>query len=253
MNMPTFEHYIGIDYSGARDPEARLPGLRVYRAERETTAEEVTTPGPYRHWTRKGIAEWLIEQLQSKKRIIAGLDHAFSFPMSYMERYGLETWDAFLTDFRRHWPTHEQWVETLRKGSPRTGEPIEYRLTDRWTSSAKSVFLFDVSGSVAKSTHAGLPWLLHIRETLGDRVFFWPFDGWTPPADKHVLAEIYPSIYRNRYRCEGLTGDQRDAYAATMWLKEMDERNALFRFFDPPLAPNEKRIAAIEGWILGVM
>lgn len=34
-----------------------------------------------------------------------GIDHAFSFPMSYMQRFGIETWDQFLDDFMRHWPT----------------------------------------------------------------------------------------------------------------------------------------------------
>lgn len=29
---------------------------------------------------------------------------------------------------------------------------------------AKSVFHFDVQGSVAKSTHAGIPWLRYIRQ-----------------------------------------------------------------------------------------
>ena len=28
--MPQFEHYIGIDYSGAKTPTSSLPGLRVY-------------------------------------------------------------------------------------------------------------------------------------------------------------------------------------------------------------------------------
>jgi hypothetical protein len=34
-----------------------------------------------------------------------GIDHAFSFPMSYMQRFGIETSDQFLDDFMRHWPT----------------------------------------------------------------------------------------------------------------------------------------------------
>jgi hypothetical protein len=35
---------------------------------------------------------------------------------------------------------------------------------------AKSVFHFDVPGSVAKSTHAGLPWLKYLRQKMGERV-----------------------------------------------------------------------------------
>ena len=38
------------------------------------------------------------------------------------------------------------------------GENTWLCLTERWTATAKSVFLFDVQGSVAKSTFAGLPW-----------------------------------------------------------------------------------------------
>src|ERR1035437_1665915 len=35
---PAFERYIGIDYSGAQTPKSCLKGLRVYEADRLTTA-----------------------------------------------------------------------------------------------------------------------------------------------------------------------------------------------------------------------
>ena len=40
-------------------------------------------------------------------------------------------------------------------------KPLWLRLTEERAGSTKSVFQFDVQGSVAKSTHAGIPWLLH--------------------------------------------------------------------------------------------
>jgi len=52
------------------------------------------------------------------------------------------------------------------------------RPTEERAGTAKSVFHFDVQGSVAKSTHAGIPWLRFIRQQLGQRIHFWPFDGW---------------------------------------------------------------------------
>jgi hypothetical protein len=58
------------------------------------------------------------------------------------------------------------------------GETIWLRLTEQWTATAKSVFLFDVQGSVAKSTFAGLPWLLYLRSWCKRPIHFWPFDGW---------------------------------------------------------------------------
>lgn len=59
------------------------------------------------HWSRAGIAQHLIELATSGTVFIAGIDHGFSFPLSYFERYGLTSWDTTLDDFQRHWPTQE--------------------------------------------------------------------------------------------------------------------------------------------------
>jgi hypothetical protein len=53
-----------------------------------------------------------------------------------------------------------------------------------------------VQGSVAKSTHAGIPWLRFVRQRLGPCVHFWPFDGWNIPAGRSAIAEVYPSLWR---------------------------------------------------------
>ena len=100
---------------------------------------------------------------------IAGIDHGFSLPLSYMRRFNLRTWPQFLNDFCKHWPTDaidisvDNVREELKHQRGRVGTPDEFRLTERWTSSAKSVFQFDVQGSVAKSTHAGIPWIQQLR------------------------------------------------------------------------------------------
>lgn len=257
-----FDVHIGIDYSGAATPTSRLAGLQVYAA---TTgpAERIATPdaraSKRRNWTRQAIAEWLIAQARSGPRFAAGIDHGFSFPLSYFQRYGIPSWPEFLDDFVAHWPTHEPHtrVDSIRdrgdRPPARAGSRTDLRLTERWTSSAKSVFQFDVQGSVAKSTHAGLPWLLHIRREVGDLVHFWPFDGWQVPSRKHVLAEVYPSIFRNRYPREERTVDQQDACAIARWLTDMDARGFLQRYFDPPLTDEERKAADLEGWILGIM
>lgn len=180
-------------------------------------------------------------------------------PDSYFERYGLKSWPLFLDDFCKHWPTdadhtYVDFIRDREEGPPdRTGDPTDLRLTEKWTSSAKSVFRFDVHGSVAKSTHAGLPWLQRIREEVGDKVHFWPFDGWDMPEKKSVIAEVYPSILRNRYPKEGRTADQQDAFCVARWLTEMDDRGFLDRYFEPPLTEEERRIADLEGWILGIL
>ena len=52
-------------------------------------------------------------------------------------------------------------------GAARMGNSRWRRLTELRAGGAKSVFHFDVQGSVAKSTHAGIPWLRFIRQRLG--------------------------------------------------------------------------------------
>lgn len=164
---PAFEGYIGIDYSGA-----------------ETA-----------------IAEWLIGRLTETQPTIVGIDHGLSFPLKYFAKYGLpHDWSGFLKDFRDHWPTDDDstYVDFVREGACGMlrlvmGDSHWRRLTEV-RARAKSVFHFDVPGSVAKSTHAGIQWLLYLRNRLPDRTHFWPFDGWQLPTGKSAVVEVYPAL-----------------------------------------------------------
>jgi hypothetical protein len=258
----TFDLAVGIDYSGADTPEARLPGLQVYAAAAGQAALAVR-PGDGRHWSRRTAANWLRDTVLDSGRVIIGVDHGFAFPVSYFDRVGLKDWPEFLEDFTAHWPTDREGVTVrdVREGRAagaggslqgRTGSNDEFRLCERWTASAKSVFLFDVQGSVASSTHAGLPWLRWLRRECGSRLFWWPFDGWVPPADVSVIAEAYPTLVRRRYEKADRSADAQDAFAVAQWLRDMDDRGALARFWMPPLDDAERATAEREGWILGV-
>lgn len=264
MSVPVsmaFERYIGIDYSGAQTPDSSLKGLRIYMADRISPPIEVQPPpSPRKYWTRCGIAEWLVERLSEKPATLVGIDHGFSFPLSYFEAHHLPPgWTAFLNDFQRHWPTDEDhtYVDFVRNGSrgnsaDRSGNARWRRLTEKRAGSAKSVFHFDVPGSVAKSTHAGLPWLRYLRLKMGDRTHFWPFDGWLPPAGLSVVAEVYPSLWAHLFPREDRTPDQHDAYVTARWTQEADMNGTLKEFFEPSLSMEEGTQAEVEGWILGV-
>ncbi len=260
--VPAFARYIGIDYSGAATPTSSLPGLRVCAADWASRPAEVPPPpSPRKYWTRRGIAEWLVERLQETAPTLVGIDHAFSFPMRYFEKYRVpHDWPAFLDDFQRHWPTDEDhmYVDFVREGvygngAARAGSSKWWRLTDKRSKGAKSVFHFDAAGTVAKSTHAGLPWLRYLRARLGARVHFWPFDGWRIPARKSVLVEVYPALWSRRFPRGNRTGDQHDAYSVAAWMQSADRDGSLAGFFDPPLTADERKVARVEGWIFGVM
>lgn len=260
--MTSFEHYLGIDYSGAETPTSSLKGLRVYHATPIASASEVLPPpSPRKYWTRRGLAEWLVGHLANKGPTLVGIDHGFSFPLRYFETYGiLPDWSIFLEDFQKHWPTHEDhnYVDFIRDGSAgmghlRGGNNRWRRLTEVRAGAAKSVFHFDVQGSVAKSTHSGIPWLRYLGDHLRDKIHFWPFDGWDFPTGKSVVVEVYPSLWSKGFASEGRTGDQHDAYSVAEWLRFADRDSSLSRFSQPALRPDEKAVAQVEGWILGVM
>ena len=165
----------------------------------------------------------------------------------------------FLDDFQSHWPTDQDntYVDFIRNGScgnaeARSGNSRWRRLTEIRAGAAKSVFHFDVPGSVAKSTHAGLPWLRYLRLNLGDRVHFWPFDGWDIPAGRSIVAEIYPVLWSRGFPREDRTADQHDAFSVAAWMRRADLDGTLAEFFKPGLPPTEGQIAKIEGWILGI-
>ena len=259
--MSAFSRYMGIDYSGAQTPTASLKGLRVYLAEGNGPPKEVfPPPSPRKYWTRKGVAHWLIERLVEDAPTLVGIDHGFSFPLRYFKVHGLEPdWPAFLDDFQRHWPTDEDhtYVDFVREGSAgngpaRTGNSRWRRLTEERAGGAKSVFHFDVQGQVAKSTHAGIPWLRFIHRELGNRIHFWPFDGWNIPHGRSAIAEVYPALWSRSFACEGRTGDQHDAYSTAAWLSRADRDGSLAKFVHPNLTPPEYRMAQVEGWILGL-
>jgi hypothetical protein len=259
--VPVFDRYLGIDYSGAQTPTSSLKGLRVYQALRASPPTEVLPPpSPRKYWTRRGLAEWLAMRLLDGPPTLVGIDHGFSFPLRYFEKHRLPPdWSVFLDDFQLHWPTDGDHLYVcfvrdghVGSGAARSGYRRWRRLTEERAGGAKSVFHFDVQGQVATSTHAGLPWLRFLRRTLADRAHFWPFDGWVIPAGRSVIAEVYPRLWSSRFPRETRDGDQHDAYSVAAWLRAADEDGSLPAFFAPELTSRERRVADIEGWILGV-
>jgi len=266
--MPQFKRYIGIDYSGAQTPIASLKGLRVYqvtlakpnqKTHFETVHEVMPPPGARKYWTRKGVALWLADQLADTVPTIVGIDHGFSFPLSYFEAHGLSrNWDAFLDDFQYHWPTDGDgvYVDFVRNGSVGNGDARQgnarWRRACELRCRAKSVFHFDVQGSVAKSTHSGIPWLRYLRKQGMDHLRFWPFDGWDVPKGDSVVLEAYPALYKTEFEVQGRTPDQHDAYSIARWLCEADHDGRLAAALHPDLSTEDQSLASIEGWILGV-
>lgn len=254
-----FHRYLGIDYSGAGTPESGQPGIRIYSALAGQEPGEILPENSHsRHWSRAVLAGWLAHILADGVPTLVGLDHGFSFPEAYFRKHGLGAgWREFLRDFVRHWPTAEPGgtVREVRKGlrgaaTSRGGETRWRRVCEE-ACRAKSVFHFDVPGSVASSTHAGLPWLFFLATEL-PALHFWPFDGWTVTPGKSVLAEAYPSLCSGNYSRGTRTGDQHDAYSLCRWMEEKDRAGELPGLMVPNREFQADPVIGREGWILGV-
>jgi hypothetical protein len=186
-------------------------------------------------------------------------DHRGSFPPLYFEEYKLPlNWTAFLEDFQQHWPTDEDvYVDFIRNGicgnaGARAGKTTWRRVIEVRARGAKSVFHFDVQGSVAKSTHSGLPCLRYIRLRTAGRVHFWPFDGWQIPPRRSAVAEVYPAQWSRTFPQESRDGHQHDAYSTAEWLRRADLDGSLLSCLNLQLGERDRKAAEIEGWILGV-
>jgi len=71
---------------------------------------------------------------------------------------------------------------------------------------------------------------------------------------RSVVAEVYPSLWTRRFANDGeRNADQHAAYAAASWLRRADMDGSLPRFFNAALESQERTIAQVEGWILGVV
>ena len=267
MSKPRFTRYIGIDYSGAKTCTHGLNNLRVYVAEGSGDPQEVLPPERFQavkkpeYWCRKGIAHWLEERLEEDVPTIVGIDHAYSFPQPFFEKHDIPlNWYKFIDSISDEWETDQDDVEVKDKRNIArdSGGELWLRLTEQKCSKpAKSVFQFDVPGQVTFGTRAGIPWLRYLHRQLGDRLHFWPFDGWgNAPAGKSLVVEVYPRLwiddFKHLIKPLDLTDDQRDAYAVAAWLSKADREGFLGDHLTPELTQEEKQTAKVEGWILGV-
>jgi hypothetical protein len=50
-----------------------------------------------------------------------------------------------------------------------------------------------------------------------------------------------------------MDGDEQAAYAAAAWLRCADRNSSLGSYFNPLLTQEEREVADVEGWILGVV
>jgi hypothetical protein len=62
----------------------------------------------------------------------------------------------------------------------------------------------------------------------------------------------YPRLWSGAFKREDRNPDQQDAYSVAAWMRRADLNGSLAEFLKPSLTPAERKVAEIEGWILGL-
>lgn len=82
------------------------------------------------------------------------------------------------------------------------------------------------------------------------------FDGYDIVCLQEVAEENfdrYNAAFGPKFQSDDRKTDPPDAYSVARWLTESDERGFLDPYFYPPLTDKERKVADLEGWILGIM
>ena len=280
--MPKFNHYIGIDYSGAGkhyEPQSNISVAICSNAQEQpfifASPDKIETIGA---WSRKSLAEWLVKVLRNREKVLIGIDHAFSLPVYYLEDKKITNFDMMISHVAEFNPIN---MSNTVHGSIMCNDEFSqyfddglnlksqaFRITDKQAHQnkfpAKPIFKPAKTGhTVTYATFAGIPWLGYIRENVPkDKLHFWPFDGWGIPEGKSAIVEVYPRLFNGDKSGKkilppetfGLDNENdRDAYCVAKWMAENDQNGTLDEYLTMKnLSESDRTIADIEGWILGL-
>jgi hypothetical protein len=278
--MPAFECFVGIDWSGDKNP--RQKGLKVAIACPGRAAPVLKEcPGREKGWSRADVVKWIADEFHDKRALI-GIDFAFGFPQVSLPGNIVLDWDyaekvcadypnfyggAF---FRPPVLPHSHLVNS--RWLPKHSYSANHlRMTDivaMETTGARPQSIFNAVGpaQVGPSSISGMRALRSLRRQCGGRIAIWPFDEL--PQTGPVIVEIFPRYYPlSRGQSPRLAGrselnaalaafesdgvrkgpkseDEGDAVLGAAALRLLSSEDALFRLPDQGIRS--------QGWIFGV-
>ncbi len=131
--------------------------------------------------------------------------------------------------------------------------PEQFRTIEKLTKGAKSVWQLYGKGSVGSQVLLGIPVVNILRKNFNCLV--WPFASFNEidNSDKHVIAEIYPSIWNEDEKNIGLCKDAGQVKTVVQQIFCQDKKGDLKNLLNEPYSHDKKDIITEkEGWILGV-
>jgi len=207
--MPSFDHFIAVDWSGAKGKSYK--GIAVAECVSGREAPSLVAP-PGHRWTRSQFVEWLWAHADGHARLLVGIDCSFALPAemasqllgdgySVFDLWGyIDDISASQGDFcASEFVTHEDHGHLYWHSGKRPVDFVEsHRETERACADNKlgnpqSTLKLIGSKQVGKASLAGMRVLHELKRRLGNDFAVWPFE----PIDsaRIVCVEIYPRLF----------------------------------------------------------
>jgi hypothetical protein len=207
--IPTFDRFVGVDWSGATG--SAYSGVAVAEC-RAGSGAPALVPPPGRRWRRADFADWVAAQAATDERLLIGIDCAFALPeptasallgdsysaaalWSYIEAICASDGDFYGGGFA----DHEEHAPLFWRSGPRPADFAEHHRATEQACRAKglgtpeSPLKLVGARQVGKGGLAGMRVLNWLKQRLGEAFAVWPFDP-TKTA-RVVCVELYPRLF----------------------------------------------------------
>lgn len=289
VRAPKFDHFIAIDWSGAKGPRQR--GIAVAACEVGRAAPELVRPGQV--WSRQDVVDWLLTELPPNS--LVGMDLSPSLPFVDRNAFFPE-WELTPPNAAALWDLvdqicaddphlaatsfvdHPHASRHFRRHGGRTGDLFgtgagRFRVVEdrqrRHRLAPYSCMNLVGAAQVGKSSLTGM----RVLRRLHGSIPIWPFDA--IPASGSVVVEIYTSLAAREAGLPAGRSKITDASALDRALSELDSdhHSPLARYSDhatdailssawlrrvagnPRLWHPEglEDVAQTEGWTFGII
>ena len=221
-HLPTFSHYMGIDWSGAKTPK-RSHSIAVsqcssgqLQSNRQCSALMAAPTALEHKLSREDVFDILSDAVTSSRRTLVGIDCNFGYCQSvahaqfYNNITAQKLWHEIntLCQHENNYFAGEVWTSiALAKhfwcegkqpnwfNAKQLRRVTEQAAADSGLGIPESPFKLIGAKQVGKGGLAGMRLLHHLKTNFADKVAIWPFEASLTDTATLVICEIYPRLF----------------------------------------------------------
>ncbi|MEM0899036.1 MAG: cobalamin biosynthesis protein CbiG [Pseudomonadota bacterium] len=284
----SFDQYLIVDWSAASSP--KLGKDSIWLAFHDGTRMQWVRNIATRFEAMKLVAQTCRNALSGGKRLFAGFDFAFGYPVGNAKMMTGESgwqavWHMLVTrvddtaqninntyqlaaalnrdtygsssegPFWGHPHQHVGRYAGLTPTKPASFPNGEYRYAERAVPGAKSLWQLAYNGTVGRQAMLGMGHLEKLRGEFFDDLAIWPFETqFAEDLSKPLcIAEVYPSLFKVKAE-PGEVLDATQVRTLASRFAVADQTGELQTWISRPDCLNDKATADVlteEGWIVG--